>query len=179
VVVTLVTVTGLSAVVLRWIFTASLGYVVTSLAHASACCVSIFPLTAGITEINGTGHAAFFNVSSDQVDVRTFCVGGIVWIKFNVCTVTVITLDVLAARVVILFIRMTVCTDIELIWRREGNFCPAAVGTQLIAIAGAQIGIVSPAFDRRGAVECRTAGIGIMNTVTGSADNISGWRCLR
>ena len=87
----------------------------TSLAYAGTCRIFIFPLAAGVPEIDGTGHTALFHVTTNQIDVCTLGVGGIVGIILDVRAMAVIALNILVSAIVALFVRMAVRTDVQFI----------------------------------------------------------------
>ena len=107
-IVTLVAVTGLGAAMLYRVFSTWLRHNVASLADARTGSVIIFALASGVAEVDFTGHATVFNVTANQVNVRTLGVIRIILIVVNVGTVAVTALDILIPGIMAFFVRMAV-----------------------------------------------------------------------
>ena len=139
----LVAVTGFVAVMFRRVLAASFRDIVTSLADTGPLGVFVLPAAAGITEVDFIGHAAFRDIAAYQVHVSTFGIVRVVSVVLNVGTVTIRTLDVLVSPIVALFVGVAVRTDVEFVRLAAGDFFPATIGAQLIAVTGTQVGVVS------------------------------------
>ena len=113
----LIAVTGFMTIMLLRIFAARLWHVVTTLAYTGTLVICIFPLAAGVTEIDGTGHSALFHITTNQIDVCTLGVGRIVWIVLDVSAMAVNTLNILVSAIVALFVRMAVRADVQFVRR--------------------------------------------------------------
>ena len=109
----------------------------TSLANTRTIDVFVLSSASGVTEKNLVCLSR--QISPDQGNVSAFRISWIIGIVLDMAAMTVKALDILALAVVIHLSCVAVGADIDFIRGSGGNFIPARIGTQKIAVAGADV----------------------------------------
>src|SRR6185369_16007190 len=107
----------------------------TPLANPGSGVILVLSTGSGVTEKNLVCLSR--QISPDQGNVSAFRIRWIIGIVLDMGAMTVITLDILSLAVVIHLSCVAVGADIDSIRGSGGDYSPARIGTQKIAVAGA------------------------------------------
>ena len=113
-----------------------------SLADTGTLIVFIRALTAGFCKENTAGSTGRFigYISAYQVGINF---SAAVFVIIHVCTVTIVTLNILALVIVVMFACMTIGADVHLVRLAGGNFGTATIGAQYETVTAAEVGKVT------------------------------------